>query len=266
MDGWPGAAVHGLGMAMNFIATLTLMTQLAEAGGGSQETVHGLASSIWITCESLGGCRGEKRDGREDVNSTFVQVEWWARRGAGRAMTGWAGCGAACWWRGCRRPPWWPWSRSASPPPSPAAAPGAGRRDCCRAPPSRATAPSTTTSSVCRTVVLLPGVSSLCHTVNIVLFSSIHLYFIFTVHFIFCTIPSSHCFFAYNKFYWVYSWFKVFELILSKSLMLRSSSRSSSASSDVSSLSVFPHQDPEHWSSNYALSKILSRWFICICG
>ena len=41
---------------MNFIATLTLMTQLAEAGGGSQETVHGLASSIWITCESLGGC------------------------------------------------------------------------------------------------------------------------------------------------------------------------------------------------------------------
>ena len=43
-------------MAMNFIATLTLMTQLAEAGGGSQETVHGLASSIWITCESLGGC------------------------------------------------------------------------------------------------------------------------------------------------------------------------------------------------------------------
>ena len=54
MDAWPGAGVHGLGMAMNFIATLTLMTQLAEAGGGSQETVHGLASSIWITCESLG--------------------------------------------------------------------------------------------------------------------------------------------------------------------------------------------------------------------
>ena len=104
------------------------------------------------------------RDGREKVDSTFVQVVCWARRGAGRAMTGWAGCGAACWWRGCRRPPWWPWSRSASPPPSPAAAPGAGRRDCCRAPPSRATAPSTTTSSVCRTVVLLPGVSSLCHT------------------------------------------------------------------------------------------------------
>ena len=45
-------------MAMNFIATLTLMTQLAEAGGGSQETVHGLASSIWITCESLGGVLG----------------------------------------------------------------------------------------------------------------------------------------------------------------------------------------------------------------
>ena len=50
---------------MNFIATLTLMTQLAEAGGGSQETVHGLASSIWITCESLGGCRGEESRPRE---------------------------------------------------------------------------------------------------------------------------------------------------------------------------------------------------------
>ena len=37
------------------------------------------------------------------------------------------------------------------------------------------------------------------------------------------------------------SLFKVFELILYKSLMLRSSSRSSSASSDVSSLSMFPH-------------------------
>lgn len=40
--------------------------------------------------------------------------------------------------------------------------------------------------------------------------------------FIFCTIPSSHCFFAYNKFYWVYSLFKIFEIILYKSFMLRS--------------------------------------------
>ena len=65
---------------MNFIATLTLMTQLAEAGGGSQETVHGLASSIWITCESLGGCRGEMGERR------WIQhlCRWCGGRGGGR--------------------------------------------------------------------------------------------------------------------------------------------------------------------------------------
>ena len=63
---------------MNFIATLTLMTQLAEAGGGSQETVHGLASSIWITCESLGGCVVEERIWIQHV------CRWRAGRGGGR--------------------------------------------------------------------------------------------------------------------------------------------------------------------------------------
>ena len=66
-----GAAVHGLGMALNFIATISLMTQVArgvmegrEAGPGKDsEQVHGLATGLWITCESLGGVIGSTAGG-----------------------------------------------------------------------------------------------------------------------------------------------------------------------------------------------------------
>ena len=58
-----GAAVHGLGMALNFIASISLMTQVArESGRGSRdqssEQIHGLATGLWISCESLGGVMG----------------------------------------------------------------------------------------------------------------------------------------------------------------------------------------------------------------
>ena len=61
-----GAAVHGLGMALNFIATISLMTQVAGQGRSStrdSEQVHGLATGIWITCESLGGVLGSTAGG-----------------------------------------------------------------------------------------------------------------------------------------------------------------------------------------------------------
>ena len=61
-----GAAVHGLGMALNFIATISLMTQLAGHGGTStraSEQIHGLATGIWISCESLGGVLGSTAGG-----------------------------------------------------------------------------------------------------------------------------------------------------------------------------------------------------------
>ena len=72
-----GAAVHGLGMALNFIATISLMTQVARSTRGSRdgtdgtdsdtgkdsEQVHGLATGLWITCESLGGVIGSTAGG-----------------------------------------------------------------------------------------------------------------------------------------------------------------------------------------------------------
>ena len=61
-----GAAVHGLGMALNFIATISLMTKVAGHGrttARDSEQVHGLATGIWITCESLGGVLGSTAGG-----------------------------------------------------------------------------------------------------------------------------------------------------------------------------------------------------------
>ena len=63
-----GAAVHGLGMALNFIASISLITQLArESRRGSpdqsSEQVHGLATGLWISCESLGGVMGSMAGG-----------------------------------------------------------------------------------------------------------------------------------------------------------------------------------------------------------
>merc|ERR1719474_1269160 len=55
-----GAGIHGLGMAINFIATLTLMTKMAERVFPylASEQLHGMATSVWITAESFGGFVG----------------------------------------------------------------------------------------------------------------------------------------------------------------------------------------------------------------
>ena len=59
-----GAGVHGLGMALNFIATISLMTQLAaRTSARHSEQIHGLATGIWISCESLGGVLGSTAGG-----------------------------------------------------------------------------------------------------------------------------------------------------------------------------------------------------------
>jgi len=55
-----GAGIHGLGMAINFISTLTLMTKMAERVCPylASEQLHGMATSVWITAESFGGFVG----------------------------------------------------------------------------------------------------------------------------------------------------------------------------------------------------------------
>lgn len=58
-----GAGIHGVGMAMNFIGTLTLMTQQSEKKGSNSEQIQGMVTSIWITCESLGGFIGAAAGG-----------------------------------------------------------------------------------------------------------------------------------------------------------------------------------------------------------
>lgn len=53
-------ALHGAGMAANFIATLTIMMSAAgkKVGGKETEQLHGMVTSIWMTCDSLGGFLG----------------------------------------------------------------------------------------------------------------------------------------------------------------------------------------------------------------
>lgn len=54
-------AVHGVGMAANFIGSLTLLSQEVEAGrsvGGCREQAQGIATSLWITCECIGSFFG----------------------------------------------------------------------------------------------------------------------------------------------------------------------------------------------------------------
>jgi len=58
-----GAGLHGVGMAMNFIGTLTLITKQAEKKGSNSEQIQGMVTSIWITCESLGGFIGAAAGG-----------------------------------------------------------------------------------------------------------------------------------------------------------------------------------------------------------
>ena len=52
-------------MAFNFISTISLMTQLGERLSPhlATEQIHGMATSIWITCESLGGFVGSAGGG-----------------------------------------------------------------------------------------------------------------------------------------------------------------------------------------------------------
>jgi len=51
---------HGVGMAANFIATLTVMLSAGgqKIGGKETEQLRGMVTSIWVTCESLGGFLG----------------------------------------------------------------------------------------------------------------------------------------------------------------------------------------------------------------
>jgi len=58
-----GAGLHGLGMAMNFIGTLTLMSQQGTVKYNDSEQIQGMVTSIWITCESLGGIIGSTAGG-----------------------------------------------------------------------------------------------------------------------------------------------------------------------------------------------------------
>lgn len=54
-------AVHGVGMAANFIGSLTLLSQEVEVGrsvGGCREQAQGIATSLWITCECIGSFFG----------------------------------------------------------------------------------------------------------------------------------------------------------------------------------------------------------------
>jgi len=53
-------ALHGAGMAANFIATLTIMMSAAgkKVGGKETEQLRGMVTSIWMTCDSLGGFLG----------------------------------------------------------------------------------------------------------------------------------------------------------------------------------------------------------------
>jgi len=66
-----GAAVHGIGMGMNFIGSLTLLTQQIETKRRSSEQVQGMVTSMWITCESLGGFIGAAAGG-----ATFDRLGW----------------------------------------------------------------------------------------------------------------------------------------------------------------------------------------------
>jgi len=65
-----GSGVHGVGMALNFIGTLTLMTQQSEKKGNSEQ-IQGMVTSIWITCESLGGFIGATAGG-----AAFDKLGW----------------------------------------------------------------------------------------------------------------------------------------------------------------------------------------------
>ena len=52
-------------MALNFIGTISLMTQVTDklCDQVDQEQRHGIATSIWITSESLGGFVGSAAGG-----------------------------------------------------------------------------------------------------------------------------------------------------------------------------------------------------------
>jgi len=49
-----GAVLHGIGMSMNFIGTLALLTKNI----GQSEQLLGMVTSLWFMCESIGGFIG----------------------------------------------------------------------------------------------------------------------------------------------------------------------------------------------------------------
>ena len=58
-------ALHGTGMAANFIATLTIMMSAAgkKVDGEETEQLRGMVTSIWMTADSLGGFIGAAAGG-----------------------------------------------------------------------------------------------------------------------------------------------------------------------------------------------------------
>jgi len=66
-----GAGVHGVGMALNFIGTLTLMTQQCGKKNSDSEQLQGMVTSIWITCECFGGFIGAAAGG-----AAYDKLDW----------------------------------------------------------------------------------------------------------------------------------------------------------------------------------------------
>jgi len=66
-------ALHGVGMAANFLATLTIMLSAGgkRVGGEETEQLRGMVTSLWITFESVGGFLGATGGG-----AAYDSVGW----------------------------------------------------------------------------------------------------------------------------------------------------------------------------------------------
>lgn len=66
-----GAALHGLGMSLNFMGTLTLLSNVEREKGESTEKTAGMMTSLWITGECLGNFIGAAAGG-----AVFDRLGW----------------------------------------------------------------------------------------------------------------------------------------------------------------------------------------------
>ena len=53
-----GAALHGLGLSLNFMGTITILSSEEGKKGLETERMAGLMTSLWLTSESLGSFLG----------------------------------------------------------------------------------------------------------------------------------------------------------------------------------------------------------------